>query len=252
MSLARPAKRRNPSKADWVLETRGLTAGYGPLPVIHDVSLRVGRGQMVALLGANGAGKTTTMLALAGELPPTSGEVSVDGATIRAPLHVLARRGLGYVPEGRSLFFGLTVAENLRVANTDERAALDLFPDLERRSGVRAGLLSGGEQRMLALAVALARRPRLLLVDELSLGLAPLIVRRLLSALREAAQRDHVGVLFVEQHARKALQYADWAYVMGRGTIVLDGDAETMRGSITTIEDQYLAVGNRGQSPADQ
>jgi branched-chain amino acid transport system ATP-binding protein len=155
---------------------------------------------------------------------------------------------LGYVPEGRSLFFGLTVAENLRVANADPRAALELFPDLARRIDVRGGLLSGGEQRMLALAVALSRRPRLLLVDELSLGLAPLIVKRLLSALREAANRDNVGVLFVEQHARKALQYADWAYVMRRGTIVLDGDSETLSASIAAIEDQYLAVRSGGHA----
>jgi branched-chain amino acid transport system ATP-binding protein len=223
-----------------VLEARGLSAGYGAQAVIHDLDLVVFPGEVVALLGPNGAGKTTTLLALAGELPLLAGEVRLDGSVTRAPLHRRARKGLSFVTEERSVFKGLSTLDNLRVGDVDPPVALGLFPELEKRLSVRGGLLSGGEQQMLTLARALSRSPRLLLADELSLGLAPLVVRRLLDAVRVAADERGTGVLLVEQHVRKALQYADRVYVMRRGRIELSGSASEMRGRLAEIEDSYL------------
>jgi branched-chain amino acid transport system ATP-binding protein len=227
------------------IEARGLAAGYGPQPVIHEIDLEVRPGEVVAMLGANGAGKTTTLLTLAGELPPLAGEVRLDGAVSTAPLHVRSRNGLMFVTEEKSVFMGLTTRENLRVAGADLDAALRLFPELERRIDVRGGLLSGGEQQMLSLARALCRKPRVLLADELSLGLAPLVVQRLLEAVREAADTTGTAVLLVEQHVRKALRYADRAYVMRRGRIELSGTAVELRARIGEIEERYLASAER-------
>jgi branched-chain amino acid transport system ATP-binding protein len=223
------------------LQAKGVTTGYGPQPVIHDIDLEVACGEVVALLGPNGAGKTTTLLALSGELPLHSGEVLIDGTVTTAPLHVRAKAGMTYVTEEKSVFMGLSARDNLRVAGVDIADALALFPQLEARLDIRGGLLSGGEQQMLTLARALSRRPRILLADELSMGLAPLIVRRLLDAVREAANEQGTGVLLVEQHVRKALQYADRVYVMRRGRIELTGTAAEMRGRIDEIEATYLA-----------
>jgi branched-chain amino acid transport system ATP-binding protein len=229
--------------ADAVLEARRVSAGYGPQPVIHEVDLVVRPGEVVGLLGANGAGKTTTLLTLAGELPLLSGEVVLDGAVTTAPLYRRARQGLTFVTEEKSVFMGLSTRDNMRVAEVDVDRALDLFPELARRINVRAGLLSGGEQQMLTLARALSRRPRVLLADELSMGLAPIIVKRLLEAVVDAAKRDGTAVLLVEQHARKALEYADRAYVMRRGHIELSGTAGELLRQISDIEDRYLAAG---------
>ncbi|MEA3019358.1 MAG: hypothetical protein QOI47_882 [Actinomycetota bacterium] len=224
-----------------VIEARAMSAGYGPQPVVHDVDLVVGAGEVVALLGPNGAGKTTTLLALAGELPILSGTVLMDGTPTKEPLFRRAQRGLTFVTEERSVFMGLTARDNLRVADVDTSDALALFPELERLLGVRGGLLSGGEQQMLTLARALSRRPRILLADELSMGLAPLIVGRLLDAVRQAANDQGTGVLLVEQHVRKALEYADRVYVMRRGRIELSGSAAEMKNRLGEIEDRYLA-----------
>lgn len=224
------------------LEARGLSSGYGPRAVVHDVDLSVAGGELVALLGANGVGKTTTMLTLAGEFPALGGEILIDGVKARGALHRRARSGLGFVPEGRSVFFGLSVRDNLRVAGADLEETLELFPELEKRLTVRGGLLSGGEQQMLALARALSRKPRVMLIDELSLGLGPLVVARLLTALLEAARREDIAVLFIEQHARKALNYADHAYIMRRGRIVLEGTAAEVKGRLDEVEDAYLNV----------
>jgi branched-chain amino acid transport system ATP-binding protein len=225
-----------------VLEARGVSAGYGPQPVIHEVDIVVHPGEVVGLLGANGAGKTTTLLTLAGELPLLSGEVLLDGAVTSAPLFRRARQGLTFVTEEKSVFMGLSARDNLRVADIDVDKALDLFPELERRINVRAGLLSGGEQQMLTLARALSRQPRVLLADELSMGLAPIIVKRLLEAVVDAAKQDGTAVLLVEQHARKALEYSDRAYVMRRGHIELSGTSGDLLGHIGDIEDRYLAA----------
>jgi branched-chain amino acid transport system ATP-binding protein len=225
-----------------VLEARAVSAGYGPQPVIHDVDLVVDPGEVVGLLGANGAGKTTTLLALAGELPLLSGEVLLEGAATTAPLHRRARQGLTFVTEEKSVFMGLSARDNLRVAHVDIGTALGLFPELERLLDVRAGLLSGGEQQMLTLARALSRKPRVLLADELSMGLAPLIVKRLLEAVVRIAKQQGTAVLLVEQHVRKALEYCDRAYVMHRGRIELSGSTGELLGRLGEIEDRYLTA----------
>ena len=225
------------------IEARSISAGYGPQPVIHDVCIEVRPGEVIALLGSNGAGKTTTLLTLAGELPVLSGNVMIDGIVAKGPLHKRARNGLTFVTEEKSVFMGLSTRDNLRVAGVDMDEALTLFPELERRLNVRGGLLSGGEQQMLTLARALARKPRVLLADELSMGLAPLVVKRLLEAVRAAADQRGTAVLLVEQHVRKALRYADRAYVMRRGRIELSGTATELRSRINEIEDHYLSTG---------
>jgi branched-chain amino acid transport system ATP-binding protein len=224
------------------LQAEGVAAGYGPQPVIHDVDLAVHPGEVVGLLGANGAGKTTTLLTLAGELPALSGRVLMDGHPTTAPMYRRARNGLTFVTEEKSVFMGLSARDNLRVANADLDAALQLFPELEKLLGVRAGLLSGGEQQMLTLARALSRRPRVLLADELSMGLAPLVVRRLLDAVVRAARQMGTAVLLVEQHVRKALEHCDRAYVMHRGRIALGGTTTQLLAQITDIENHYLTA----------
>jgi branched-chain amino acid transport system ATP-binding protein len=223
------------------LEASGITAGYGSQPVIHDLDIEVNPGEIVALLGANGAGKTTTLLTLSGELPLMSGQVLIDGRVENGPLHRRARKGLSYVTEERSVFKGLSLVDNLRCGGVEVSEALALFPELEKRLHVRGGLLSGGEQQMLTLARALARKPRLLLADELSLGLAPLIVRRLFDAIRAASERDRCGILLVEQHVRKALNYADRVYVMVHGRIQMALPTGSAWERIDEIEQSYLA-----------
>jgi branched-chain amino acid transport system ATP-binding protein len=223
-----------------VLETRKMSTGYSGQPVVHELDLQIEAGEVVCLLGPNGAGKTTTMLALAGELPLLSGEVLFDGKPTTARLHRRARNGMSYVTEERSVFKGLTTRDNFRVAGLDPATAVELFPELEKRMGVRGGLLSGGEQQMLTLARALARGPRLLLADELSLGLAPLLVDRLLQAVRRAAKERGTAVLMVEQHAHKALKYADRAIVMRRGRVEFSVSAEEARHRFGEVEQAYL------------
>jgi ABC-type branched-subunit amino acid transport system ATPase component len=231
-----------------LLSTRGLSAGYGSLPVVHDLDLEVRPGEIVSLLGPNGAGKSTTMLTLSGFLPALGGEVFWSGQPARKPLHLRARDGLAFVTEERSVFKRLSTRDNLRVANVDVDFVLELFPELEPRLKLPAGLMSGGEQQMLSLARALGRKPRLLLADELSLGLAPLIVDRLLAAVRSAADKG-VGVLLVEQHVRRVLDVADRAYVMRRGRIEIEGTAGEIRTQMAKIERSYL--GGREQSGAE-
>jgi branched-chain amino acid transport system ATP-binding protein len=228
------------------LAAEGMSAGYGPQPVIHDVDLAIYPGEVVGLVGANGAGKTTTLLTLAGELPPLAGRVMIDGTPTTAPLHRRARQGLTFVTEEKSVFMGLTTRDNLRVAEVEIDAALTLFPELEKLLGVRAGLLSGGEQQMLTLARALSRQPQVLLADELSMGLAPLVVKRLLDAVVRTAKEQGTAVLLVEQHVRKALEYCDRAYVMHRGHIELSGTAGELLDQIADIENHYLAVATGG------
>jgi branched-chain amino acid transport system ATP-binding protein len=224
-----------------LLVAEGLSAGYHGHPIVHDLDLTVNAGEVVVLLGPNGAGKTTTLLALAGDLPALAGEVRLRGNRTKAPLHRRAQDGLSFVTEERSVFMRLSVLENLRVGRIDMDYALALFPELEPLLRRRAGLLSGGEQQMLSLARALARRPKLLLVDELSLGLAPLVVVRLLDAVRRAAHEDGVGVLLVEQHVKQALAVADHVLVMQRGQIVLRGPKDEVAGRVAELEAAYLS-----------
>jgi branched-chain amino acid transport system ATP-binding protein len=240
---ARHAERAEPGGAAWTstpaLECRALDAGYSGNPVVHDLSLELRAGEVVALLGPNGAGKTTTLLTLVGELPAISGEVIMEGTRTKAPLHIRARKGLAYVPEERSLFRGLSCRDNLRIGQGDQEIALQLFPELRERLGVRAGLLSGGEQQMVSLGRALSARPRILIADELSLGLAPMIVTRLLEAVRQAAD-DGCAVLLVEQHVRQAIAVADTVHVLRRGRLELTGSAEEMSNRLSDIESYYI------------
>lgn len=234
------------------LQARGMAAGYAGQPVISDIDLVVEPGEVVCLLGPNGAGKTTTLLALSGELGLLSGQVLLNGTPTTAPLHRRARQGLSFVTEERSVFKALTGRDNLRCAGVSPDAAVALFPELEKTMGIRGGLLSGGEQQMLTLARAIARKPRLLLADELSLGLAPLVVGRLLQAVRSAATEDGTGVLIVEQHVRKALAYADRVYVLQRGRIQFSATAEAAGARISEIEDAYLSDRASADPPAQE
>jgi branched-chain amino acid transport system ATP-binding protein len=230
-----------------MLEIRGLTAGYGDVPVVHGIDLTVGAGEVVALLGPNGAGKTTTLLALGGVLPST-GEVRYDDRPLTGPLHRRARRGLGLITEERAVFRQLSTRTNLALGAGGVDGALQVFPELDRLLDRKAGLLSGGEQQMVVLARALAARPRLLLVDELSLGLAPMMVARLLTALGEAAA-DGMSVLLVEQHARQALEVAARAYVLLRGAIELEGTGADLLDRLPEIERTYLGGLDVGAGP---
>ena len=224
-----------------VLQTNDLALGYGPIPVVSGLQLCVRAGELVALLGANGAGKSTTIRGLAGELEPLEGSVTFLGQTARSPLHLRARRGLALVPEERSVIMGLTVRDNLRLGAGGVAGALEYGPELAALLDRPAKLLSGGELQILALSRALASKPRLFLADELSLGLAPLAVERLLTATRKAAD-EGVAVLLVEQHVRSALSVADRIYVMRRGRIVLEGAAADLASRTDEIEMAYLAA----------
>jgi branched-chain amino acid transport system ATP-binding protein len=224
-----------------LLEARELVSGYEGIPAVRGLDLHVNRGEVVGLLGPNGAGKTTTLLTLCGEVPPISGSVCFLGDDEPLPLSKRAQRGLALVTEERSVFMGLTVAENLSLGRGDPERALELFPGLRDHLKRKAGLLSGGQQQMLTLARALASEPRVLLADELSLGLAPIIVQQLFAAIRDAATQRDVGVLLVEQHVRNALEVADRIYILQRGRCVLHGTAEEMHGRLEEIEASYLA-----------
>lgn len=228
-----------------LLEIENLNTGYNGVSVVRGLNLTVNPGEVVALLGPNGAGKTTTLLTTSGLVPIISGDIKVFGTSVqgRRP-HTIAREGLAHVPEGRSLFYQLTVAENLRLGAakgaSDLKKALGYFPALEPIMDRRAGLLSGGEQQMLAMARALTVSPKLLMVDEMSLGLAPIIVERLLPILRQIADETGAGVLLVEQHVHMALQVADRAYVLSHGELAMQGDAATLRNDRSLIEASYL------------
>jgi branched-chain amino acid transport system ATP-binding protein len=231
-----------------VLEAKQVCAGYGAVEVVKDLDLVVHAGEVVALLGVNGAGKTTIVRALSGQLKPSGGEVWLKGRPTTAPLHKRVRDGMRLITEDRSVFMGLTTAENLRLGGQSRDACLEVFPELERLLHRKAGLLSGGEQQMLTLARALAAQPTVLLADELSLGLAPLICVRLLAALRAAADRG-AGVLLVEQRARDALGVADRAYVISNGQVAVSGSASELAGRIEEIESTYLASSELITSP---
>jgi branched-chain amino acid transport system ATP-binding protein len=245
------------------LEVRGLTAGYGRLSVLHGVDLTAADGRLVAVIGANGAGKTTLLRALSGLIPVTGGTVTLAGADVtgHGPER-LARAGLAHVPENRLVFPSLTVEDNLVLgAYTRRRSpaaerreardrALALFPRLEPRLQQAAGTMSGGEQQMLAIARGLMARPRVLVLDEPSVGLAPRLVSEIFTALGRLRD-DGLTLVAVEQNARAAFAVADHVYVMDRGAVVLDGDAATLA-SDPRVTAAFLGGGFSGEAPAQQ
>ena len=230
---------------DRLLEIGDLSAGYDRATVVRGLNLRVAAGEVVALLGPNGAGKTTTLRVVSGIVRPMAGRVSVLGRdAVRSSPYRIARAGVAHVAEGRNVFFDLTVREHFRLGHRgeclDAQRAYEYFPKLRELADRRAGLLSGGEQQMLALARALARAPKLLLVDELSLGLAPVIVEKLLPVVRDYATETGAGVLLVEQHVELALDVADRGIVMSHGEVVLERDARALRADRQLLAASYL------------
>ena len=226
-----------------LLEVSDLRAGYDRIEVVHGVSMRVDAGEVVAVLGPNGAGKTTTLMTLTGRLKRLGGKITwphLDPQPRHLSPHLLARSGVGLVAE-RAVFHGLTTEANLSLGRGDAKRALGLFPELRPLLKRRAGMLSGGEQQMLALARALAATPRVLLLDEVSAGLAPVVVSRLFAAIRKAAREQDVGILLVEQQIRRALSVADRGYVVNRGMVVLEGSAAHLAQQFEAGEADYFA-----------
>jgi branched-chain amino acid transport system ATP-binding protein len=232
-----------------LLEVRELHAFYGPTHVLHGVSFALEPGGITALLGANGAGKTTTLRALCGMIA-TRGEVRLDGAPIRGrATEDIVRRGVAHVPEGRGTFAALTVDENLRLGaytrrdkgalGADLERVYGYFPRLRERRRQQAGTLSGGEQQMLAVSRALMMRPRLMLLDEPSFGLAPMLVRAIFEILRAINREEKVAMLLVEQNAAQALDIADHAYVLETGRVMMSGTAQAVR-SDEAVRRSYL------------
>jgi branched-chain amino acid transport system ATP-binding protein len=228
-----------------VLQITRLTAGYDRAAVLRDLDLEVAPGEIVALLGANGAGKTTTLRAVSGLVHPMQGTIHFKGQDLRrVNPSTRAKLGIAHVPENRGLFFGLTVAEHFRLGYRGERLDAEIayryFPALADLRERRCGLLSGGEQQMLAVGRALARRPVLLLLDELSLGLAPVIVESLLPVVREYAEESGCGVVLVEQHIELALTIAHRGYVLSHGEIALQGAADELRSNQGLLVSSYF------------
>ena len=232
-----------------LLSVSQLSVAYGGIQAVRNLSLDVAQGEMVCLIGANGAGKTTTLKALSGLIAAQSGSIQLDGQPLSGlPAHAIARRGMALVPEGRGVFARLSVAENLLMGaysrrDQDEIAAdlarmYALFPRLVERKDQLAGTLSGGEQQMLAMARALMSRPRLLMLDEPSMGLAPLMVKKIFETIQDVASQG-MSILLVEQNARLALQVASRGYVMESGAITLSGAASELFGS-DAVQRAYL------------
>jgi len=227
------------------LAVKGLQGGRGTTTAFRDVDLAVDAGKVLALLGPNGAGKSTLLLTLSGLLPPQAGTVELDGHPLKGGRPSLANRaGIVLVPDNRCLFTTLSVEKNLKAAarrgGPTPRDMLDVFPALEKRWKLDAGDLSGGEQQMLAMARALVQQPKVLLVDEMSMGLAPLVVEALFAAVRQIAADHGCAVVLVEQHVNLALAVADQAVVLNHGRVVLDGAAASLRAEPERLERAYL------------
>jgi branched-chain amino acid transport system ATP-binding protein len=232
-----------------LLKLNDLHISYGGIKAVKGISLHVDQGELVTLIGANGAGKTTVLKAIVGLLKPVSGDIQYDGKSIAAlPTHAIAQRGLALVPEGRGVFPGLTIEENLQMGAyiRNDRAAIaedieiaySRFPRLKERAKQTAGTLSGGEQQMLAISRALMSRPKLLLLDEPSMGLAPIMVQKIFSVVREVAATG-VTILLIEQNAKLALQVSHRAYVMDGGLVTLEGESKTLLND-ARVREAYL------------
>ena len=232
-----PAAASRPAGAKDLLAVRGLKVAYGGIQAVKGIDFDVYEGELVTLIGANGAGKTSTLKAITGLLTPSAGDMIYQGQSLRGlPAHALVGRGLAMVPEGRGVFARMTIIENLQMGAfsrrdadvaADLQAQLDVFPRLRERANQLAGTLSGGEQQMLAMARALMSRPRLLVLDEPSMGLSPIMVGRIFEVIREVHGRG-TTVLLVEQNARLALQAANRGYVMDSGLITMTDSADRM------------------------
>jgi ABC-type branched-subunit amino acid transport system ATPase component len=223
-----------------LLRAAQLSGGYGKVACVRELNLEVRPGEVVVLLGPNGAGKTTTLMTLSGALPALGGKIFWKGSEVNHPKpHTMAKSGMALVPGERSIIGRLSTRDNLRLGIGPVEKAVEHFPELGPLLKRRAGLLSGGEQRMLALGRSLAMDPVMLMADELSLGLAPLIVRRLLGVLRQAAD-EGAGVLLVEQRAREALAIADRACVLRRGSILFEGPAAEVAKNLGRLESAYF------------
>lgn len=235
-----------------MLRLEGVSAGYGHIRALKDVSLRVAEGEIVTLIGANGAGKTTTLMAVSGVVPLMAGRITFQGR----PIHglrpeIITGLGISHVPEGRRIFQRLTVMENLdmgaylrrdrKIVKQDLEHVFDLFPILKSRRRQAGGTLSGGEQQMLAISRALMARPRLMLLDEPSLGLAPIIIRRIFAIIQKINQEDGTTVFLVEQNANQALKISHRGYVMETGRILLSGDAERLLAD-PEVRKAYLGI----------
>jgi branched-chain amino acid transport system ATP-binding protein len=241
-----------------MLSVQNLRAGYGKIEVLHDVSIAVEQGQIVTLIGANGAGKTTLLKTVSGLIRPTGGSITFEDASLaRRPAHKIVQLGMSHVPEGRAILKRMTVLDNLRMGayvrrdkeiDSDIDAVFARFPALAERRMQLAATLSGGEQQMLAIGRALVARPRLLLLDEPSLGLAPKFVTRIVQTLIDL-KREGKTILLVEQNARKALQIADHGYVMERGRIVLSGTGESLLNN-PQVQHTYLGQHAAPRAPA--
>ncbi len=232
-----------------MLTLENISVGYGAIRALKGVSMHVEQGEVVTLIGANGAGKTTTLRTITGLLSPTEGRILFEGAEISGkPTHQLVARGISMSPEGRGVFANLTVRENLLMGaylkknkaeiNHDLERGFRMFPRLKERESQKAGTLSGGEQQMLAMARALMSRPRLLLLDEPSLGLAPLVVHRIFEAIDEI-RGEGTTILLVEQNAHAALKHSDRAYVLETGRIVMEGASKDLAAD-PRIKEAYL------------
>ncbi len=233
-----------------LLTVEGLHTGYDDVAVVRDLSLHVDAGEVVTLLGPNGAGKTTTLMTISGMGQILSGSITIMDRPVPRlrQAHRVARWGVSHVPENRGLLFQLTVRENLLLAKTRGRVdidrAMDFFPALGPLMSRRAGLLSGGEQQMLALARAIVAEPKLLMVDEMSLGLAPVIYEELMPVVRRIAEDTGAGVLLVEQHVDLALEVSDRGYVLNHGDLVMQGDTSELLADRALLDASYLGVGS--------
>ncbi|WP_213571287.1 ATP-binding cassette domain-containing protein [Rhodococcus sp. USK13] len=236
----------DPTLARDLLTAESLTSGYNGVAAVTDVNLTVAAGEVLSVLGPNGAGKTTTLLALAGLLPAMSGRTTAMGEPVdyKRPYR-MARRGMRFVPDDRGLFSVMTVREHLRLSRrrpdrAREEFVLDRFPALAEVQSRIVGLLSGGEQQMLAIAVALLAEPRVLMVDEMSLGLAPMVVEQMLPTIRDLARDEGIAVVLVEQHVELALAVSDRAIVLNHGRMVLEGDAKDLLADRDRLETAYF------------